>query len=224
MSRDRVPVGDGADRSEPPPAPWIPAMLVAVAVVLVVAFVFFRRDDPGDSASSSDDRTASEPADPGGGDGGGNGTDAGAPEPKPESTWPEEIKWKPAITGERDQGLDRLPAEVPAGLYLWSDFQGWFVWVVDPAGKAAGRGRITTNSEFGSAELVEGSTGAFERRDDVLEFDFTGIGERVAGFRFNPGFFTNRVTIELDGDDLPVFLGHDAVPFDAPHVLEKTVR
>lgn len=219
---DRTEAGDETSAEQPSP-PWIPALLVAVAVVLVLVFVFGRRDGSSDDGAKPKD-TSTEAAPAGGGDDGGQGSDAPTPTTAPASTWPDEMKWKPMITGDRDQGLDAVPPEVPAGLYIWSDFQGWFVWVVDPGGKAGAKGRISTNSEFGSAELVEGATGEFVRNDTQLEFDFTGVGERATGFRFNQGFFTNTVIIDLDGDDVPVFMGNDATPLSPPFVLEKKVR
>lgn len=220
---DRVKAGEATEVEQPSP-PWIPALLVAVAVVLVLVFVFGRRDD-----SSGDGATAKDtPAETAEGGGGGEGVVEGGEAPTattaPVSSWPSEMKWKPVITGDRDQGIDAVPPEVPAGLYIWSDFQGWFVWVVDPGGKAGAKGRITTNAEFGSAALLEGATGEFVRNDSALEFDFTGVGERATGFRFNQGFFTNTLMIDLDGDDLPVFMGHDSTPLPAPSVLEKKVR
>src|SRR5699024_9852508 len=95
---------------------------------------------------------ASEQGSSGGGGGDGASGDETPTEPdRPKAEWPAELKWKPVILGDRETGFEALSPEVPAGIYVWSDFQGWFVWVVDPAGKAAGRGTVSTNSEFGSA-------------------------------------------------------------------------
>lgn len=202
--------------------PWVPALLVAVALVLVLVFVFGRRDGDSKDGGGSNQPASEQAASEGGGGDRASGGETETPE-APKAEWPSELKWKPVILGDRDDGFDALSPEVPAGVYVWSDFQGWFVWVVDPAGKAAGRGTVSTNSEFGSAELVDGGTGEFVREDSVLRFDFTGIDGRASGFRFNQGFFTSEVTIELEGEDLPVFLGNDATPLAPPFVIDKVL-
>lgn len=195
-------------------SPWFAVVAGGIVVLLALFFVFGRDGGNVDSARKEGAQA----------DGSGENVEADAENEKPNRSWPVELKWKPMELGVREESVHDVPPDVAAGVYVWSDFDGWHTWIVDPAAVGITSGRVRTDSEFGSAELVDEGAGAFTRNDSVLEFDFGGLEQRVTGFRYNPGFFTSKVTYEFDGVSPPVFLGHRSTPMDGPTELVKKVR
>lgn len=182
---------------------WVPVVALVAVLLLVGVFVLNRGDEGGGSTGSANDSDTTE-----------------APK---ERSWPDELDFKPTVLGGRDEGIEQVPADAPSGIYIWSDFSGWHLWIVDPVGKAGAKGNLFSDADFGDASLAENSLGTVALEGANVPYDFSTAG-RVAGFHFGPGFYATSITVNPSGPDLPIFLGVESTPAQSPYTMTKTVR
>lgn len=135
----------------------------------------------------------------------------------------------PASAGGPPAGLGATPAEAAAdtapGVYLWNDFGGWHLWVVNGEGVAGVKGTITSTDEIASAQVATAGEGTAVIEAKTVAFDLPAE-PRVAGVDFNPGFYGEKLTVTLEGADGPVdpslvTIGRDRTVSVVPVVLDK---
>jgi len=130
--------------------------------------------------------------------------------------WPSEVEGRPPVFGDRGtppgDDLDTDP-----GIYLWSDFDGWHLWVVQSPDDPLVEGRIRSEGAFVRAD-PEGERGAqVTVEHDIVTFVLGSDGARVSGISFNPAFFTPSLVVEVDDDGrLPRRLGFGGASTDGP--------
>lgn len=146
----------------------------------------------------------------------------------------EDRVWPAELSG-RAEGLGRVNVAAPdvelaadPGVYLWQDFDGWHLWVVNGDGISGVSGTIQADSEVGRGTLAVAGAGALTVEDESFTFDLPAEPELV-GIDFNPGFFTSELVIELQGPDGPidpalVTLGRRGSTDAVPVVIEKVER
>ncbi len=136
--------------------------------------------------------------------------------------------WPASVSGPPD-GLGGTPAEawpdVEPGVYLWNDFGGWHLRVVNGEGVAGVKGTIVSGDEIASAEAATAGEGTAVIDGETIEFDLPAE-PRVAGVDFNPGFYAEKLTVTLEGTDGPVdpklvTVGREREVTKVPVVVEK---
>lgn len=136
--------------------------------------------------------------------------------------------WPASVEGPPD-GLGGTPAEASAdvepGVYLWSDFGGWHLRVVNGEGVSGATGTITSDDEIASAEVATDGEGTARSQGEVITFDLPAE-PRVVGVDFNPGFYCEQLTVALEGADGPVgpelvTVGRDRTVAAMPVVVDK---
>ncbi|MEZ5183086.1 MAG: hypothetical protein R2702_14635 [Acidimicrobiales bacterium] len=185
--------------------------LVVVALV-VVGLVLVTRGSSDDGSPSGSSAADERPA----GD-----EDA-------KRTWPSETGGRPPGLGERGQGAAEvtLAGDVEPGVYLWSDFDGWHLWVVGGPAIPALQGTMSSNDAIARADLAVAGVGNVAVADKVATFDLP-TGAPIVGIDFNPGFFADQLAFTLEGpegaiDPTLVRLGSKAGPAPFPLVLSKS--
>ena len=141
---------------------------------------------------------------------------------KTKKAWPASASGPPAGLG--DTPADAA-ADVAPGVYLWNDFGGWHLWVVNGEGTSGVKGTITSGDEIASAEVATAGEGSAVIEAETIEFDLPAE-PRVVGVDFNPGFYAEKLTVTLEGADGPVdpasvTVGREREVTALPVVLDK---
>lgn len=188
----------------------ISPVLIAVAIVAVLGVLaILLVSQRNDGKKSTTKRPArSEQRSEGDGRGTPDGPTVTSP---PTPQWPNDVLYRPAVFGKTGEPV-KEKTDAKAGVYIWSDFDGWYVFVVDPSGKAAARGTLVSSDEVATSDLVVQGAGSADAEGRRINFDFSTVSGPSAGMVFNPGFYASTILVDLDGDDLPVFLGQNQVP------------
>ena len=116
-------------------------------------------------------------------------------------------------------------ADVKPGYYLWSDFDGWHLWVVNGDGVKGAKGTIENNDTFASAALATAGAGTVSKDGKSVSFDLP-TEPRVVGVDFNPGFYSNKLNVSLTDADGPVdpklvTIGRSADVSEMPFTIEQ---
>lgn len=200
--------------------------LVVVIVAILAAVVILRSDDTdtagdqrADGATSATSATSAA-AGPG---------DATAPTGQPQPSgpaWPPEINGRPDAFGELEGSPTDAPGGADPGVYIWNDFDGWHLWVVNGDDVQGVSGSITGNDAIASAEVVPEGSGTATPTDTQIEFDLPAEPE-IVGINFNPGFYANSLVVSIDGSAGPlpaefVHLGQNLAPAENPVVIVQT--
>ncbi|WP_421118448.1 hypothetical protein ACE2AJ_13785 [Aquihabitans daechungensis] len=142
--------------------------------------------------------------------------------------WPEELGGRPAGLGGEDETAAEVTPTAEPGVYLWSGFDGWHLWVVNGEGLDGFSGTITSNTDFNGARSSAPDAGTVSVDGKEITFDLDG-GEALAGVDFDPGF-AKELTFDLQTADgeVPaelVFTGSGSAPVDeVPLVIDKPVK
>lgn len=204
---------------------WIAAAVCfAVAVGALAAAVARSGDDrtdtTGGTASTSTLAGGSTTTAPGA-----TGSTAGGPTgtslPQVGSSgWPISVEVRPAQFGPYTEAATAPDASTAPGLYLWSDFAGWHLWLLGDAGTEV-RGSVSVDASPGSvvADTIGGAEVATTA--DGFTFTLTAGDTRAAGLVFNPGFYTRRVSFQVDGTPPALFTGYYLAPQTLPYTIEK---
>lgn len=149
------------------------------------------------------------------------------------SSGPEERAW-PAAAGGRPAGLgktgdtaDQVTPTAKPGVYVWNDFDGWHLWVVNGDRVKGVRGTITSSDEISKADLSARGAGTVRTKGTTTTFDLKGEGP-LAGIDFEPGFYSKRIEITLADGNGPlapslVTLGGSNPVKALPLVIDKAV-
>jgi hypothetical protein len=195
-------------------------VLVIVAIVAAVLISKDGDDDEGSTAAGGTTTTLAGSPAPGTPDG---GTVPGEPPPL---VWPVSVGGRPAAFGELDGSPADAPGGAAPGVYIWSDYDGWHLWVVHGEGVGDVNGTVTGDDVVASAEVTPSEAGVVTLADKVIAFDLKSEVP-ISGFDFNPGFYAKRLEFVVNGPDGPlapelVHVGKDALPAPSPIVLEKS--
>jgi hypothetical protein len=156
--------------------------LVVVALLIVGLVLLNKRNDDNKSATSGDK----------------TGQDAG--DTKTAKGWPAQLNGRPKGLGSTNQDADAVKATVKPGIYLWSGFDGWHLWVVNGSGVPAVSGTLISSDTIGKADLALKGGGVVTKAGKSATFTFV-TSKPVTGMNFNPGFFSNSIAIALTGPD-----------------------
>jgi hypothetical protein len=199
------------------------AGIAAVAVLLLVVVVVFavRSGDDGDDelVAGGDGAVATEGAD-----------DASTSADAGRRAWPAEVGGRPPAFGARETPPPALTDAEP-GVYLWNDFDGWHLWVVQGPGTDRITGFITSSAKATKAvAALPGDTSSGIAMDGrTIVVDFGPSDAPVVGVDFNPGFRVESLAIDLTngGEALGpgvLRLGSRAVPREVPYTLRVEAR
>lgn len=177
--------------------------ITAVAVVLLIGLiaVLILRDSGG---GDDDTPTTTEAA---------------------EKAWPSLVGGRPAIFGARDTPPPADAGDAEPGAYLWSDFDGWHLWIVRGDEVDGVKGTITIDAEPTRAAPATAGQGTVRIEDDVIHFDFTGVTAPVVGVDFNT-YFGSRISVAVESlvgplDASRLHTGGRATPATNPIVIVK---
>jgi hypothetical protein len=186
---------------------------LVVVALLVVAIVVIAKS--GDDKSSNTDETGQTASD----------DSSGKPAGKP--AWPHNVGGRPSALGTRGQPATAVTPSPTAkpGVYLWNDFDGWHLWVVNGAGVPAITGTLSSDDTVAKAVLAVPEAGTVSVDGQVVSFTLP-TDKPLTGIDFNPGFFAKQLVFTLNGPDgsIPstlVHVGTKADPAPFPLVLTK---
>ena len=119
-----------------------------------------------------------------------------------ERAWPD-LGGRPEGLGATGEATDVVDPSAAPGAYLWNDFDGWHLWVVNGDGVAGVEGTITSTDDIAKAQLSAPDTGTVSTDGRTVAFTLAG-DVPVAGLDFEPGFYSKRIVVDLDGADGPL--------------------
>ncbi len=126
--------------------------------------------------------------------------------------WPAEVGGRPAPFGDRGQAAGD-PGDAQPGLYLWNDFDGWHLWVVQGDGIGPVSGTITSTADVTKAvsALPDDPGASIQIDGKTIRYDFSKGTAPVQGVDFNPGFRVESLTVVATG-------AGGSLPADSFHV------
>ncbi len=197
------------------------ARLAAAAVFLMIGvgallLAILRIGDDGDDAGATNDAAVEDTAGNPGPTGGGGVTTSSDPNIS-ELGWPTAITFRPPALGTTGAPAPTGPVELAPGLYLWSDLQDWHLWAVGED-RAPISGTITVSSEVGSVSSEGTNDAEVSAEGGRITFTLAG-GSDISGIRFNPGFFSDRIEVAVDGDAPTLRVGALSVEVSLPLTL-----
>lgn len=147
-----------------------------------------------------------------------------APASRP--VWPSTAGGRPAALGQQDATPSDVDPGAAPGVYVWNDFEGWHVWVVNGGDTAGLTGALVSDDEFARAETATPGEGSIKITNNVVEFDLPA-DVPIAGINVNPGFFSASLRFKLSGPDgdypaPSVFTGGVPTPVPSlPLIIQK---
>ena len=218
-SQDSYPPSDDraevADRSMMPTYLGIGAVVVVLVLILVAVVI---------SQGSDNNKTGGRPK-PGTEERSG-GTKPGETEPaKTARAWPDAVKGRPAAFGTRGTPPPTDAGSLTPGAYLWLDFDGWHLWIVQGPGAEKITGRIELGAEPTRAASTAADQGQVAIDGNAITFDLTNVEAPVVGVEFNT-FYAGTMKVSLEGsngliDAGNVHIGRKETPSPNPIVLAK---
>lgn len=144
-----------------------------------------------------------------------------------ERAWPDAVSGRPEGLGDNGQTAAEVTPNAKAGVYLWSGFDGWHLWVVRGDGVQGVKGTIESSVDVGRATLSAPGQGKVSVDGHTITFDLTSDSELV-GIDFEPGFYSKKLTVDLEEADGPVApatvtLGPKTAATSMPVVIDKAV-
>lgn len=217
-------VGDGPDQRA---VRALQFGVAAVIVALVVGLLVYRAVDDDDGGSQQARTEAADRKGSGERVRGGQRTTTTADPAVPQLRWPAEVAFRPAALGRLRQGPEDVKDPPEPGVYLFSDFDGWHLWLVRGPGVESVHGTVTSNDEMATAVAEpKRSDGSVDVDDKQFRFDLPG-DVAVSAVVFNPGFYARTLVFDLQGPNGPlrpdqVHLGWGrAAATSMPVVVEK---
>ncbi len=188
--------------------------LVALILSLIVIVLVVK----GGSDDASDDKdTAAKTTQP-------TGTGTAKPNAKP--AWPRAVEGRPTTLGKRGQKAPDITPKAKPGVYVWSDFDGWHMWIVGGTGMPATiDGTLTSNDPIARAELAVPDTGTVSTDGKVVTYSLD-TSKPLSGIDFNTGFYGKRLVFTFNGPDGPIdgkllHTGSKAAAAVYPLVIDK---
>lgn len=189
---------------------------LVVLALIVVAIVLISKGGGDDAKDASNgDKTKTTTAD-------------GKPAPTGKADWPVTLRGRPPALGKTKDPATDVKAGGPAGIYLWSDFDGWHLWVVGGGNVPKSlSGTLTSSDNLDKAVLAVPDTGTVTKSGKTATFTLP-TDKPISGLDFNPGFFAKQISVTLQGPDGPVDaklikIGSKGAPAPTPLVISKSV-
>lgn len=118
--------------------------------------------------------------------------------------WPESVGGRAPGLGEVNTPAAKVDVSAKPGVYAWSDFDGWHLWVVHGAGVGAVRGTISSDEDLDKAVSARDGAGSVRLDGKTATFELPA-SPALVGVDFQPGFFAKRLTFDLtDADGKPI--------------------
>ena len=121
----------------------------------------------------------------------------------------EDLAWQASSSGRAPGlGATNTPASQVAvtakpGVYLWQDFDGHHLWVINGGAIAGAKGTITSNVDFGQVTLAIAGKGSAKVNGKEITFDLPAE-PKLVGIDFNPGFYVKDITVDIQGPNGPI--------------------
>lgn len=112
--------------------------------------------------------------------------------------WPASIGGRPAGLGQTNQKAPDVSSTAKPGAYVWNDFDGFHLWIVD--GGTALQGTLSSDEDFGETAVAVPGAGTVAVDGKKVTFDLPA-SDGIVGVDFNPGFYARTVTVTLTGAD-----------------------
>lgn len=131
---------------------------------------------------------------------GGTGTSATTEPGKPAPGtrhWPAAVYGRPKAFGARGDAPPASAGSLDPGYYVWSDFDGFHVWLV--GGSDADAVTVTMDDPYNKAEAVGGSVDLTTAKNSFT-LRRGSASEEVVGVDFSPGFYAKNIIVAVDGD------------------------
>lgn len=120
------------------------------------------------------------------------------------SGWPESVNGRPAGLGSMGQSAAEVDPTVGPGVYLWSDFEGWHLWVVAGEGiPDEVSGSLASNDALPAMTLAVPDSGSASLDEEVGKFSLS-TDAPVVGVDFSTGFFAEELDVTLEGPAGPL--------------------
>ena len=194
--------------------------LVVLIVLIVGAVVLVKKNDKKDSSDKASDTSSQTTA-----AGGGTGDTKDA---TPQYVWPADVGGRPPAFGTfNDTPADAKGGAAP-GVYIWSDYDGWHLWVQNGGDVNGVSGTITGNDNIASANVSPADGGTATKASTVISFDLKG-SDPLVGLDFNPGFYAVKLDFAINGPNGPIpaaeiHLGKEMTPATtSPLSIEKVL-
>jgi hypothetical protein len=145
-----------------------------------------------------------------------------------ERAWPKSVGGRPAGLGADNETADEAEVTAKPGVYLWSSFDGWHLWVVTGDGVGAVKGTIASDEGIDRARLSADGQGTVAIEGEAATFSLPADAP-VSGIDFEPKFFTKKLTVTLTDaagkriDPSVVTLGSATPATKVPIVIDKPV-
>ena len=176
-------------------------MLIVGAVVLV------KNGDKKDSDSKSSDSSSQTAA--------GGGSTGNTKPAAPQYVWPEDVGGRPPAFGTFNDTPAEAKGGADPGVYIWSDYDGWHLWVQNGGDIRGVSGTIAGNDNIASVDVSPLSGGTATKAATVITFDLKD-SDPIVGLDFNPGFYAVKLDFAINGPDGPI-------PASAIHLGKKMV-
>ena len=203
------------DRSEWSPSPRQRSIALKVGLAVLVVAVVALLVINGRKNETKNQDTASNPT---------SGATSGSQPDQaatPKAAWPTKVSGRPTALGK----LGGVPADASdppePGVYLWSGFDGWHLWAVGDPGRLQARGTITSDDTMTIGTGTAEKDGNLKVDGKTLTFDLSQVTGPVVGFKFAPGFFSKKITVQLDGEKVPLHIGSKETKTESPYTAEK---
>ncbi len=141
-----------------------------------------------------------------------------------DTTWPASLSWRPQGMGDAATGV---PPSAEPGVYVWSDFDSFHLWVVHGEDIGQVTGSIQLDNDLTSATLEVPGSGTVTVDGDRAEFTLPA-NPAGSGIAFSPSFYVGQIEIEVATEEGPlapadVRLGGNATPATSMPVVIKQV-
>jgi hypothetical protein len=138
---------------------------------------------------------------------------------KTEKAWPAVLSVRPGGLGQQGEKPAGTTTDLPPGAYLWNDFDGWHLWIVNGSGVGPVKGTLSSDKSFAKSGLATPRVGSINADGSTLDFSLPADA-KVVGIDFAPDFYAKRLELKLDVD-IPVFEGNVKKRVKLPVVIEK---
>lgn len=119
----------------------------------------------------------------------------------------------------------QVDATAPPGVYVWQDFDGVHVWVVNGGAIAGTKGTISSDKKIDRANLAIPGKGTARLDDKTITFDLPAE-PKLVGVDLNPDFYAKEIKVDIRGPKGPidpklVTIGPKGKVTDVPFAVKK---
>ncbi len=133
--------------------------------------------------------------------------------------WPALLSVRPGGLGQQGDKPADTTTDLPPGAYLWNDFDGWHLWIVNGSGVGPVRGTLSSDKSFARSTLATPKVGSIKADGSTITFSLPA-DSKVVGIDFSPDFYAKRIELKLD-ENIPVFEGNVKKRVKLPVVIDK---